>query len=31
MDINFYRGTPRTALFKAGLIFSMVLTSLPGI
>jgi len=30
-DIVFYRGSPRLALFKAGLIFSMAITSLPGI
>lgn len=30
-DTVFYRGSPRKALFKAGLIFSLVLTSLPGI
>jgi hypothetical protein len=30
-DTVFYRGSPRKALFKAGLIFSLVLTALPGI
>jgi hypothetical protein len=30
-DTIFYRGTPRTRLFKAGLIFSVVLTALPGL
>lgn len=31
VDTCFYRGTPRTSLFKVGLVFSMVLTALPGI
>lgn len=31
VDTVFYRGSPRKILFNAGLIFSMVLTSLPGI
>jgi len=30
-DIVAYRGCPRKGLFKAGLIFSIVLTALPGI
>jgi hypothetical protein len=31
VDALFYRGTPRTRLYKSGLIFSVVLTALPGI
>jgi hypothetical protein len=31
LDIVFYAGRPRVGLFKAGLIFSLMLTSLPGI
>jgi len=31
VDTIFYRGTPRTRLYKAGLIFSIVLTALPGL
>jgi hypothetical protein len=31
VDTTFYRGTPRTRLYKAGLIFSIVLTALPGL
>jgi hypothetical protein len=31
VDTRFYRGRPRTKLYKAGLIFSMLLTALPGI
>jgi hypothetical protein len=31
MDMVFYRGKPRTHLYKAGMIFSMVLTALPGV
>jgi hypothetical protein len=31
VDTGFYRGCPRTKLYKAGLIFSLVLTALPGI
>jgi len=31
VDTIFYRGTPRTRLFKAGLIFSVVLTAFPGL
>ena len=31
VDTTFYRGHPRTSLYKAGLIFSLVLTALPGI
>lgn len=30
VDITAYRGSPRKGLFKAGLIFSIVLTALPG-
>jgi hypothetical protein len=30
-DMIFYRGRPRVRLFKSGLIFSLVLTSLPGL
>jgi hypothetical protein len=30
-DLAFYRGTPRYKLFRVGLIFSIVLASLPGI
>ena len=30
-DTVFYRGTPRTRLYKSGLIFSVVLTALPGV
>ena len=30
-DVTFYRGRPRVQLFKAGLIFSLTLTALPGI
>lgn len=29
-DTISYRGTPRTRLYKAGIIFSVVLTALPG-
>ncbi len=31
VDTIFYRGTPRKQLFKAGLIFTVVLTALPGL
>jgi len=31
VDTMLYRGRPRAALYKAGLIFSVVLTALPGI
>jgi hypothetical protein len=31
VDTILYRGTPRTRLYKAGLIFSIVLTALPGL
>jgi hypothetical protein len=31
MDTVFYRGSPRTRLYKSGLIFSAVLTALPGV
>ena len=31
VDTVSYDGTPRTRLYKAGVIFSVVLTSLPGI
>ena len=31
VDTISYRGMPRTRLYKAGVIFSVVLTSLPGI
>jgi hypothetical protein len=31
VDITFYRGNPRTSLYRTGLIFSLVLTALPGI
>jgi len=31
VDTIFYRGTPRTRLYKVGLIFSIVLTALPGL
>jgi hypothetical protein len=30
-DTLFYRGVPRTRLYKAGIIFSVILTALPGI
>lgn len=30
VDTRFYQGTPRTWLYKSGLIFSIVLTALPG-
>jgi hypothetical protein len=30
VDTVFYRGMPRTRLYKAGMIFSVVLTALPG-
>ncbi|HUK47319.1 MAG TPA: hypothetical protein VLW06_06995 [Terriglobales bacterium] len=30
VDVTAYRGIPRKGLFKAGLIFSIVLTALPG-
>jgi hypothetical protein len=30
MDTIFYRGSPRIRLYKSGLIFSAVLTALPG-
>ena len=31
VDICFYRGYPRSSLFRIGLTFSLVLTSLPGL
>ena len=31
VDAAVYRGRPRAALYKAGLIFSVILTALPGI
>jgi hypothetical protein len=31
VDTTLYRGSPRGALYKAGLIFSVILTALPGI
>ena len=31
VDTGFYRGRPRTGLYKAGMIFSVILTALPGI
>jgi hypothetical protein len=31
VDTTLYRGRPRAALYKAGLIFSVILTALPGI
>ena len=31
VDTRFYRGRPRTRLYTTGLIFSLVLTALPGI
>jgi len=31
VDTVFYRGTPRTRLYKAGLSFSIVLTAVPGL
>ncbi|HEV2134816.1 MAG TPA: hypothetical protein VGR47_11320 [Terracidiphilus sp.] len=31
VDTAVYRGHPRAALYKAGLIFSLILTALPGI
>jgi len=31
VDITFFRGTPRPRLYKAGLVFSVVLTALPGL
>lgn len=30
-DVAFYRSRPRVKLFKFGLIFSLILTALPGI
>ena len=30
-DTVFYRGAPRARLYKSGLIFSVVLTALPGV
>ena len=30
VDTLFYQGTPRTRLYKSGLVFSVVLTALPG-
>ena len=30
VDTMIYRGRPRTVLYKAGLIFSVILTALPG-
>jgi hypothetical protein len=30
-DAIFYRGSPREKLFRAGLVFSIVLTALPGV
>jgi hypothetical protein len=30
VDITFYRGAPRLRLYKTGIIFSLVLTALPG-
>jgi hypothetical protein len=31
VDTRWYRGTPRTRMYKAGIIFSVVLTALPGV
>ena len=31
VDTRWYCGTPRTRLYKAGVIFSVVLTALPGV
>lgn len=31
LDVIAYRGTPRKKLFRAGLIFSVVITALPGV
>jgi hypothetical protein len=31
VDTIFYRGTPRTRLYSAGLVFSIILTALPGL
>jgi hypothetical protein len=31
VDTVFYRGMPRTQLYKGGIIFSVVLTALPGV
>jgi hypothetical protein len=31
VDTIFYRGSPRSQLYKAGLIFSVILTALPGL
>jgi len=31
VDTTLYRGRPRASLYKAGLIFSLILTALPGI
>jgi len=31
VDTASYHGTPRTRLYKAGIIFSVVLTALPGV
>ena len=30
-DTVFYRGIPRTRLYKAGVIFAVILTALPGV
>jgi len=31
VDVAFYRGTPRAQMYKVGLIFSVILTALPGV
>lgn len=31
VDTTIYRGNPRTVLYKSGLIFSLILTALPGV
>lgn len=31
VDTAFFRGTPRTRLYKAGVVFSAILTALPGV
>ncbi|MGB7729613.1 MAG: hypothetical protein WBL50_16405 [Candidatus Acidiferrum sp.] len=31
VDTTSYDGTPRTRLYKAGIVFSVVLTTLPGV
>ncbi len=31
VDTTFYRGVPRIRLYKAGVLFSVILTALPGV